>query len=355
VLNENDLKFKFNKNFEIKKNNSSSNICNTHLNLIDLKIKKEIINKKCFCGKLAYYKGLEGKLRYFCKEHYIEYFERKIKRTIEKYKLLNDKERVLVALSGGKDSAVAFFVLNKLGYNVTGFHINLGIGEYSKKSLEIVKEQAKLVGKSVMVLDLKKLVGKTIEDFINNPTKRPACSYCGISKRYLFNRIAYELNFDVVVTGHHLDDELNFLCHNLINWNLEYLYKQGPKQEKEGKFVKKVKVLYETEEKEIMAYANLINIPYYKGCCELADNQKTKKYFFFWDRLSEENPQVKIQFIKGFLKNKEIFKVNKENQKELKECEICGFPTSRDICSFCAIWDKKITKEDLKESLFWID
>jgi uncharacterized protein (TIGR00269 family) len=324
-------------------------ICNIHLDLIDSKIKKETINKKCFCGKKAYYRGIEGKIKYLCKEHFKEYFEKKVQKTIKKYKLLNKNEKILVALSGGKDSAVAFYVLAKLGYDVAGFHINLGIGEYSKKSLEIVKKQAELVKKPILILDLKKLVGKTIKDFIDNPTRRPACSYCGITKRYLFNRVAYDFGFDTVVTGHHLDDELNFICHNLINWNLNYLYKQGPKQEKEGKFVKKVKVLYELEEKEIKAYADLIKIPYYKGCCELADNQKTKKYSFFWEKLAEENPQIKIQFIRGFLKNKEIFKI--KNDLPLKECKICGFPTSRDICSFCAIWDKKISKEDLNKSI----
>jgi len=327
-------------------------VCDVHLDILDSKIRREALNKKCFCGKEAYYKGIEGKIKYLCEEHYIEYFEKKVKRTIEKYGLIDYKERVLVAISGGKDSAVVFYLLSKLGYNVTGLHINLGIGNYSKKSLEIVKQQVKLVNRPVIVLDLKNLLGKTIEDFINNPTKRPACSYCGISKRYLFNRIAYDFDFDVVVTGHHLDDELNFICHNLINWNLEYLYKQGPKQDKEGMFVKKVKVLYEVEEKEIKAYADLLNIPYYKGCCELADNQKTKRYYFFWEELSKYNPQLKIQFIRGFLKNKKVFKTN--NKNHIKECKVCTFPSSRDICSFCAIWNKKIKKEDLEKSIYWI-
>ncbi len=324
--------------------------CDVHVELLDAKIKQEVKNKRCFCGKPAYFIGFEGKKRYFCKEHFIEYFERKVQRTIEKYKLFDKDEKVLVALSGGKDSVVAFYVLNKLGYNVDAFHINLGIGEYSKKSLEVVKALSKLIeNRKVFVVDLKKLVGKTIGDLINNPTRRPACSYCGITKRYLMNRFAYEFGYDALTTGHHLDDELNFFCHNLINWNLEYLVKQGPKQEKEDKFVKKVKVLYEVEEKEIKAYADALNLPYYKGCCELADNQKTKKYSFFWEELSKSNPQVKIQFIRGFLRNKKHFCL--ENDLKFNHCKVCGFPTPREVCSFCAIWDKKISKEDLKKAL----
>jgi uncharacterized protein (TIGR00269 family) len=333
-----------------KKKEANSSYCSIHIDLLDAKIKNKIKGKRCFCGKKAYFIGLEGKKKYFCKEHFIEYFERKVKRIIEKYKLFNKNEKILVAISGGKDSVVAFYVLKKLGYNVKGFHINLGIGNYSKKSLEVIKKLAKIVNEEIYVINLKDLVGKTIGDLINNPTKRPACSYCGITKRYLMNRFAYEFNFDCLTTGHHLDDELNFFCHNLVNWNLEYLIKQEPKQEKEGKFVKKVKVLYECEEKEIKAYADALNLPYYKGCCELADNQKTKKYNFFWEKLQEDNYQVKIQFIRGFLRNKKNFCLSQEN-KNLKECKICGFPTNREICSFCAIWDKKITKEDLEKNI----
>jgi PP-loop superfamily ATP-utilizing enzyme len=42
-------------------------------------------------------------------------------------------------------------------------------------------------------------------------TSRSACGVCGLSKRYVFNRVAVEHGYDVVLTGHNLDDEADFV------------------------------------------------------------------------------------------------------------------------------------------------
>ena len=42
---------------------------------------------------------------------------------------------------------------------------------------------------------------------VQQATRRPTCSACGLSKRYLMNRAALEHGYPVVATGHNLDDE----------------------------------------------------------------------------------------------------------------------------------------------------
>ena len=66
--------------------------------------------------------------------------EAKVKETVKKWKLGNKKEKIMVALSGGKDSTLTAYFLKKLGYNIEGFHIDLKIGSYSEKCLEAIKK-----------------------------------------------------------------------------------------------------------------------------------------------------------------------------------------------------------------------
>ena len=57
---------------------------------------------------------------------------------------------------------------------------------------------------------------------------RSTCAVCGLSKRYVFNRAALEHGFDVVATGHNLDDEAATLLGNTLRWQTEYIARQFP-------------------------------------------------------------------------------------------------------------------------------
>lgn len=85
--------------------------------------------------------------------------EQKVKQTLSRIKL-NKKEKILVALSGGKDSATTAYLLKKFGYNIEGIHINLGMGNYSEKCLEAVKRLCKELGIKLHLYDIKKRNGK---------------------------------------------------------------------------------------------------------------------------------------------------------------------------------------------------
>lgn len=95
---------------------------------------------KCkFCERLVFIKFYYLKM-YFCEEYFIEYFERKVKRMIECYKMFKFDEKVLVVVSGGKDLVVIVYVFKKFGYNIECFYINFGIGEYLEKGERYVRE-----------------------------------------------------------------------------------------------------------------------------------------------------------------------------------------------------------------------
>jgi hypothetical protein len=90
------------------------------------------------CGTTAVINMRHHKLS-LCGEHYEEWVLAQTDRAIEKYKKFTRDERVLVAVSGGKDSLSLWDVLLRLGYQADGLYIALGINEplpYSDASLE---------------------------------------------------------------------------------------------------------------------------------------------------------------------------------------------------------------------------
>jgi len=100
----------------------------------------------CKCGKKAiYFRRYSGQK--FCEEHFIEYFENKVKKTIINKKMLKRNDRVGVALSGGKDSAVALYLLNKFRkefkIEIKAISIDEGIKNYRERTLNWQRNFAK--------------------------------------------------------------------------------------------------------------------------------------------------------------------------------------------------------------------
>ena len=84
-----------------------------------------------------------------CKTHFINYFEDKVFKTIKKYKLINQNDKICVATSGGKDSLTVLYLTKKYleknnkKTNIFALAIDEGIKDYREKTLEDLKEFTK--------------------------------------------------------------------------------------------------------------------------------------------------------------------------------------------------------------------
>ena len=134
---------------------------------------------------------------------------------------------MLVAVSGGKDSLALWDLLRALEIPADGLYLGLGIGEYSDESGRYARAFA---GASDLVLhevDLRAEYGYDVPGAAA-ATRRAPCGACGLSKRHLFNQVALDRGYDVVATGHNLDDEAAVLLGNVLHWEVGYLGRQYP-------------------------------------------------------------------------------------------------------------------------------
>lgn len=299
------------------------------------------------CGETAVINMRHHKLA-LCGDHYGEWFVSQTERTIEKYKMFARNERVLVAVSGGKDSLALWDVLVRLGYQADGLYIGLGIqgdSQYSDQSLEKAKAfAAGISGAELFVVDIEETYGKTIPQIAREKTRGQGkpCSACGLTKRYVMNRLAAERGYAVLATGHNLDDEAAVLMQNTLHWQVGYLARQAPVLPASGSaFAKKVKPFCRFYERETATYALVRGIDYIYDECPHAVGNLTNFYKTLLNQLEGESPGAKLQFYIHFLKAREdgLFKGFDESV-DLHACEVCGQPTTAPgRCAFCRMWD----------------
>jgi len=300
------------------------------------------------CGKKAAINMRQHKLA-LCKHHYLDWLPKQTQRFIEKYEMFTLQDKVLVAVSGGKDSLALWDILNKLGYQADGLYIGLGIDEgnggigYSDKSLRFCQRYADRFGVNLIVVDMAEEYGITIPQ-LNQKTPRgneKPCAVCGLSKRHIMNRVAREGKYDVLATGHNLDDEAAVLFGNTLNWLGNYLLRQGPvlKADHPG-LVRKVKPLFRFYERETAAYALLNGIDYIYDECPHSVGAKSIYYKEILNQLEFNRPGAKLIFYLNYLRAKDegLFAQPATETEPLNTCTSCGQPTtSPEKCAFCRL------------------
>ncbi len=264
--------------------------------------------------------------------------EKEIIKTINKYKLIKKKDKVVVALSGGKDSTSVLYILKKLGYNIEGLMIDLKLGNWSEIHNNNMLKFCEEIKVPLTIVDLKQELGQGI-CFIKAVLKKQknltGCTVCGIIKRWILNKWAKDLGADVLVTGHNLDDETQNVLMNFLKGNVLLGVNSSPAtggMPVEG-FAQRIKPMFFIPESEIMKYAKSkkFDILYDKCPCAFGTYRvETREW------MSEINDEDKIKIVEGF--QTLVPRLRKDDTREIKKCKKCGEPSRGDICNACKIF-----------------
>jgi len=273
----------------------------------------------------------------YCAEHFLKLCRDQTAKAIKQFTMLEHTDRVLVAVSGGKDSLAVRDILTELGYEAEGFYVGLGIGGYSDDSEAHARRFAADRGLTLHTEDLVRDHGFDVPNG-SRAAKRAPCSACGLSKRHLFDEAARRGGYDAIVTGHNLDDEAAVLMGNVLRWQTDYLGRQAPKLPARAGFPKKVKPLVRLTERETAAYCLLRGIDYLIDECPMAVGNKHLAYKDALNDLERDSPGAKHDFYFRFL-SEAVDRFQPEGGADadppVQPCARCGAPASNDVCSFC--------------------
>ena len=274
----------------------------------------------------------------FCAPCFVVHCREQVRRALDDHAMVEAAERVLVAVSGGKDSLALWDLLLELGVEADGLYVGLGIGSYSDESAASARRFASGRGVRLQEVDLGEQYGFDVPT-ASSATHRPPCSACGLSKRHLFNKAALDGGYDVVATGHNLDDEAAVLLGNVLRWDTEYLGRQLPVLPARRGFVRKVKPLVRLAERETAAYCVVRGIDYVVDECPNAVGNRHLGYKEALNAIEDRSPGTKQAFYGGFLdRASHLFTPEASARKDgLGSCSSCGAPTTGEVCAFCRL------------------
>ena len=282
-----------------------------------------------------------------CKKCFAESIEAKVRASIAKYGMLNFKDRIAVAVSGGKDSLSLLNVLVKMERvrpkaSLVAVTVDEGIKGYRDEALEIAAANCKKLGIDHHVVSFKELFGFTLDEIVararlRGGTELTACAYCGVLRRRALNVAARAVGANKIATAHTLDDEVQTVLLNVFHGDVLRLAKEKPvTDEAHPRLVQKVKPFCEIPEKESALYAYVKRIKFQATPCPYASEALRNDIRAMLNRMEEKHAGTKFAVFKSMERIRPA--LDEVARKDgLRECSECGEPASSGLCKVCEI------------------
>ena len=255
---------------------------------------------------------------------------------------VEDGDRITVALSGGKDSSLALTYLidyrQESGRDFGVFSITIDEGsDYRERALVKARELTSLLGVEHRVVEFKEMFGASVPEIrlaLPPNSRRSACTYCGVFRRQGLNIVARQLGATKMVTGHNLDDLAQTLLMNLIRGDMSAMVRLFSESPPSSKLVPRIKPLMFVSEREAAVQAYLLGIPAHFGKCPTVLGMRVHVRRIL-NEVALRIPEFKPSLAEGLARLLEKSKEGLSLGFALRSCDVCGEPTTGEICKVC--------------------
>src|SRR3989344_2059644 len=283
-----------------------------------------------------------------CKSCFIRYFEKKVRKTIRQYSLIEKNDKILVACSGGKDSTTLIYILHNLPIKmkIEAITVDSLIGDYTRKNIKNLEEFCRKNKIKLHTISFKEEFGSSLcymmAKLKAKDKKCNSCSVCGVLRRYIINKKARELKFNKVATGHNLDDEAQSFLMNVFKNDMKVTARLGPKTGiiKTKYFIPRIKPLYFLTENETTIYSKVKDFKINYEKCPCSENVFRREIETVLNKLEKNHPQIKYSIVNSFLEILPVIKEKYKTTQEIKICKKCKEPSSSPICNTCKILER---------------
>ena len=279
---------------------------------------------------------------HLCKRHFVEDFEDKVKETIAKGHMLEDKDRIAVALSGGKDSSALLHLLNKIlserkDIEMFAITIDEGIQGYREETIKSALRETEKLGVEHVIISFKDEFGLDLDEIVAGKKEAP-CTFCGVFRKRLLNYTAKKFGATKVATGHDLDDEAQSIMMNYVKGDIERLGRFMPRRIQPG-LVPRIKPLKNIPERDTALYC-MVNGFYVKMAeCPYASLSFRSDVRDLLNNLEMKFPGTKQSCMKGFYGLSDLLAM-RYPPMDLSSCSLCGEPCVDGLCKACQLLNR---------------
>ena len=297
---------------------------------------------------------------HLCGTHLVESVRRRVSKSLRKQLILPKNSintlgrpfKVLVAISGGKDSAILlYFIHSILGSRrdvelIAGV-VDEGIDGYRSPSIDCAEELCTSLDIPLERISYPDLSFPEMDDVVESLPKisehnlevkgMMPCSFCGVFRRQGLNSLANRIGADVIALGHNLDDVAQSVLMNLQKGEVDRTARLAPHttQPIDG-LAPRIVPLRWIPEQEIHAAAIHLNLPIHHGDCPHAGGAMRQRSREIIAMIEKDIPGSRHGMVQSMDRIRELAKDSK-NSTSVRSCERCGEPTSRPICQSCTM------------------
>jgi uncharacterized protein (TIGR00269 family) len=268
--------------------------------------------------------------------------------------MLRDDDRIVVAISGGKDSAVLLEVLHRIEQNyprseLVPLTIDEGIKGYRDDALLAAQKLAKSLDYHLEIRSFSNLFEMSLDEMVSGRKEEEtlgACSYCGVFRRRAINEAALELKADIVATGHNMDDEAQTIMMNMMRGDGRRIGRTNrPRDNAIPGLVPRVKPITELSERDVVAYAHHLELPYHDIPCPYAIEAYRNDLRNFLNDMEHKRPGTLTAILRSGQAIAESL-ISASGKVVFQTCSECDAPTPSGVCKTCRLLDE-IRKREL--------
>ncbi len=261
---------------------------------------------RCGAERAAYTRKYSGQS--LCTKCFRHSISRKVAKTISKYGMIRDGDRVAVAVSGGKDSLALLQIMHEMSqrhnFGIDVITIDEGIPGYRDEALGIVSDVCGSLGVGHRVYAYKDLFEVSLDEALGLRQQQQgargmsSCSICGTLRRRAIDIAAADVGADAVATGHNLDDTLQTFLINMLSGDTDKIAWMGPggatgAAADAGANPRRIKPFCEIYESEIVFYAFASGLPFQQEPCPHMNEGIRTEIREFLNSLESERSGIK--------------------------------------------------------------